>query len=74
MVYSEFILVDISYSSDVLGRIYSNNVRLFRKNIQSEISNDYEVRVTNFSLYLPKYRGTKELEKFIEINQNSGLF
>ncbi len=44
------------------------------KNIQSKISNSYDVRVTNFSLYLLKYRGTKELEKFREVNKNSGLF
>ena len=44
------------------------------KRIQSKISDNYEVRVINFSLYLPKYRGTDELEKFREINKNSGLF
>lgn len=34
--------MDISYSSDVLGRFYPNNVRLFRKHHQSEISNNNE--------------------------------
>ena len=49
-VYSEYFLMDISNSSDVLGRFYSKYVRLFRKHLQSEIfhnNNNFDFKNSN---------------------------
>lgn len=71
----DFLYVTMNNSHNYGGRLWSIYVTEGDlqdiKTIQSEISSNYHVRVTNLSLYLPKYRGTDELKNYINIDNSS---
>ena len=74
-VYSESIFVDNSDSSDVLGRFYSNNIRLFRKYLQPEIFyHNYYYFYDNDNFYFKNSKNYEIILEDLKYLQHNTLF